>query len=368
MTTTAGPSTRTIARVFFTLVAFCALLYLLWRVRAVLGLICIALFLAVSLGPAVDFLERKAKVPRAPAILTSFLALFLAIFIVGSLVVPPVVDQVKQLADDIPSYIDDLRTNDTIREYDDKYDITAKLREQADTLPSRLATAAGALRAVTVGVFSAIIQLVTVLTIAFFLLKDGGRIVGWLLAQMHPQRRQRAERVANDVYRSTAGYVAGALTIASICGITTYIVLTILGVPFSVPLSVLMAFLALIPLVGATIGGAVVALVTVFNDFPQDTIVWVVFLVIYQQVENNLLQPIIYKRAVDLHPLIVIVGILIGSALLGVLGALVAIPIAAALQILVRDWWAFRKGTVELPSDVSIEIATEMPAPDAAPG
>jgi predicted PurR-regulated permease PerM len=364
--TASAPSTKAIARVFFTVVGFALLLYLMYQVRSVIGLICIAIFLAVALGPAVDFLEDRAKVPRTPAILTTFLGLFLAIFIVGSLVVPPVVEQVRQLADDIPNYIDELRTNDTIREYDDKYDITDKLREQADTLPSRLADAAGALRAVTVGVFSAIIQLVTVLTICFFLLKDGGKVIRWLLEQMHQQRRQRMERVAHDVYKSTAGYVAGALTIATICGVTTYIVLSILGVPFSVPLAVLMSFMALIPLVGATIGGAIVAVVTLFNDFPTDTIAWVVFLVVYQQLENNLLQPVVYKRTVDLHPLLVIVGILIGSSLLGVLGALVAIPIAAAVQILVRDWWSFRKGTVELPPEVDLLVATDLPPPEPA--
>jgi len=362
-----GPSTKTIARVFLTVVGLAVGLYVLYLVRSVVGLILIGIFLAVALGPGVDFIHHNAKIPRGPAILLVFVTLFFAIFLVGLLVVPPVVDQVKQLADDIPSYIDDLRTNDTIREYDDKYDITQKLREQASSLPSRLADAAGALRAVTVGVFSAALQLVTVLTVTFFLLLDGGRIMRWLQAQMSPQRRQRFERVTSDVYKSTAGYVAGALTIASICGITTYIVLSILGVPFAVPLSVLMAFLALIPLVGASIGGAIVALVTLFNDFPTDTIVWVVFLVVYQQLENNLLQPQVYKRTVDLHPLVVILGILIGSSLLGVLGALLAIPIAAALQIAVRDWWAFRKGTIELPPEVELPSGTSFVDPPPSP-
>jgi predicted PurR-regulated permease PerM len=351
----AGPSTRTVARVFFTVVGFCLLLYLLYLVRSVVGLILIGVFLSIALGPAVDAMSTRAKLPRGPAILFVFVTLFASIFFVGLLVVPPVVDGVGQLADDVPTYIDDLRSNDTIREYDDKYDITDKLRERADELPARLADAAGALRAVTVGVFSAVIQLVTVLTITFFLLLDGGRIVRWLIDQFSPLRRQRYERIATDVYKSTAGYVAGALTIATICGVSTYIMLSILGVPFAVPLAVLMSFLALIPLIGASIGGFVVALVTLFSDFPQDTVIWVVFLIVYQQLENNVLQPFIYRRAVNLHPLLVIVGILIGSSLLGVLGALVAIPIAAAVQIFVRDWWAFRKGEIELPPQVELE-------------
>jgi predicted PurR-regulated permease PerM len=104
-----------------------------------------------------------------------------------------------------------------------------------------------------------------------------------------------------------------------------------------------MGFLALIPLVGATLGGIIVGLVTVLEDFPKDTIIWVVVIVVYQQIENNVLQPQVYRRTVDLHPLVIISAILIGASLLGVLGALVAIPIAAALQILLRDYWAHRR-------------------------
>ena len=339
-------STRTIARVFFTVVALTLLVYLLYLVRQVVGLVAIAVFLAVSLGPAVDLLER-VRVPRGAAILVVFLALFGLIFLVGLLIVPPLVDQVRGLADDIPRYIQDARENKTIREFDDKYDISEKLRDQADTLPSRLGDAAGALRAVTVGVFTALVQLITVLTITFFLLKDGGRAVAWGLRQLPRERARRYREIAESVYRSTAGYVAGALSIATICGVSTFIALTALGVPFSAPLAVLMAFMALIPLVGATIGGVAVGVVTLFNDFPADTIIWAVFLIVYQQVENNVLQPQIYKRTVDLHPLLVIVAVLVGANLLGVLGALVAIPVAAALQIFLRDWWrAYRSHTI----------------------
>lgn len=335
-------SSRTIARVFFTLIGLGVLLYVLYLVRSTIGLVFIAIFLAVALGPAVDR-ARRLRIPRPVAILLVFLGLFLAIFVVGLLVVPPVVNEVQALADDLPSYIQDVRKNATLREYDDKYDITAKLEKQAATLPSRLGEAAGALQSVTVGVFSTIFQLVTVLTITFFLLLDGGRIVNFLLAQMRPEHGRRARVMAADVYRATGGYVAGALTLATCCGITTYVVLSLLGVPFAVPLAVLMAFMDLIPLVGSTIGGVLVALVTLFSDFPTDTIIWVVFTLGYQQFENSVLQPLVYRRAVNLHPLAVILAILVGSSLLGVLGALVAIPIAAAVQILFKDAWANRR-------------------------
>jgi predicted PurR-regulated permease PerM len=128
-----------------------------------------------------------------------------------------------------------------------------------------------------------------------------------------------------------------------------------LGVPFAAPLAVLMGFLDLIPLVGATIGGVVIGVVTAFTDFPTATIVWVIVLIVYQQVENNLLQPIVYRRTVQVAPLLTIVAVLIGSTLLGVLGVLVAIPIAGAIQIVIRDIWNRR--------EPSIEIVETSPAP-----
>ena len=338
-------STRTIVRVFFTLVALGVLLYTLYLVRSVVGLLLIAVFLAVALGPAVDR-ASSMKLPRGVAILAVFLCLFLAIFLIGLIVVPPIVNEVQAFAEDVPSYVDDVRENDTLREYDDKYDITAKLEDQASSLPSRLGDAAGALQAVTVGVFSTVIQLVTVLTITFFLLLDGGRITNFLLSQVRQEHQQRVRAVAGEIYNATGGYVAGALTLATAAGISTYILLSVLGVPFAVPLAVLMAFFDLIPLVGSTIGGVLVALVTLFADFPQDTLIWVVFVVVYQQFENSVLQPLVYRRAVNLHPLAVITAILIGSNLLGVLGALVAIPIAAAIQITLKDLWANRPSAV----------------------
>jgi predicted PurR-regulated permease PerM len=354
-------STRTIVRVFFTLVALGVFLYVLYLVRPVIGLLLIAVFLAVALGPAVDRASRL-KLPRPAAILAVFLALFLAIFLIGLVVVPPIVNEVQGFAKHVPSYISDIRSNHTLREYDDKYDITSKLEKQASSLPSRLGAAAGALQAVTVGVFSTVIQLVTVLTITFFLLLDGGRIVNFILSQVRRDRQERVRAVAADIYSATGGYVAGALTLATAAGITTYILLSLLNVPFAVPLAVMMAFFDLIPLVGSTIGGTLIAVVTLFSDFPQDTIIWVVFVIVYQQVENSVLQPLVYRRAVNLHPLAVIMAILVGSTLLGVLGALVAIPIAAAIQITLKDIWANRRSPVVDPAGTPLPTsAGELP-------
>jgi predicted PurR-regulated permease PerM len=201
----------------------------------------------------------------------------------------------------------------------------------------------------------------------FFLLLDGKRMARWVLRRFGGDHEERLHEVVGRIYRSTAGYVAGALTITTINGFLTFCVLTILGVPFAVPLAVLMSFFGLIPLVGATIGGVIILLVTLFTDFPQATIVYGIFLVIYQQVENNVLQPFIFKRTVNVHPLAVIVGILAGSALLGVVGALVAIPVVAALQIVLREFFAEQPPPPELEPPADGPPPPKLPPPKPAP-
>src|SRR3954452_10863809 len=335
-----GPSTRTVARITLTVAGVLLLLYVIYVVRSVLTLVFIAGFLSLALGPAVDFFQRRGM-PRSLAIISTYLTIFMAIVGVGLLIVPPVVNGVDDLSRDIPGYVRDLRKSDEFRKYDNRYHISKKLNQQAKKLPSKLGDAAGALQSVTVGVFSALVQLVTVLTMAFFFLKDGERIVGFGLRALG-RHEPRFRAVSTDIYRSVSGYVAGNLIISIIAGTVAWISLELLNVPFAVPLAVLVAFLDLIPLVGATIGAVVVGVVTAFNDFPTATIIWAAISLGYQQLENNVLQPVVYRKTVDVPPLLVIVSILIGAALLGVLGALVAIPIAATIQILARDMWRTR--------------------------
>jgi predicted PurR-regulated permease PerM len=332
-------STRTIVRIVLTVVACGVVLYLLYLVRDVMLLLFLSGFLAVALGPAVGFFHGHG-VPRGLSILLVYLGLLLAIVVVGLIVVPPIAREVNSAAHDLPGNVRKLRENKTFRRYDDKYHVSKKLQQQADKLPGRISDAAKALSSVTVGVFSAATKLITVLTMTFFLLFDGERLIAFLLRLRGPTFERRYRALADDIYRSTAGYVAGNLAISVIAGLVTYVSLRVLGIGFAAPLAVLVALLDLIPLIGATIGAIAVGIVTLFYSFPTDTIVWVAIALVYQQVENNLLQPVIYRRTVAVPPLLVIVAILIGGGLLGVLGALVAIPVAAALQILARDVWA----------------------------
>jgi predicted PurR-regulated permease PerM len=359
-------TTRQIARILFTVAALSAVLYLLVQIRSTLLLLGIAVFLAVALGPAVDFFSR-GRLPRAAAILLVYVLILMVFGGVLSLIVPPVVNGATSLSRDIPTYVDDLRNNKTFRHFDNKYDVTSKLQDEARKLPAKLGDAAGALQSIASGVVNAAFQLLTILTMTFFLLLDGKRIAGFLVTRFGRHREERLRGVLERIYKSTSGYVAGALTITSINGVLTFIVLSILGVPFAVPLAVMMSFFGLIPLVGATIGGVLILIVTLFTDFPSATIIYGGFLILYQQFENNVLQPFIFKRTVNVPPLAVIVAILAGSSLLGVVGALVAIPIAASLQIIIREYYAGEtvlSGTVILPDDPP---PPDVPPPPAAP-
>jgi predicted PurR-regulated permease PerM len=355
-------SARAVAKVVLVAATVGAALYLLYRIRSVVGLVFIALFIAVALGRAVDRAERIVR-RRWLAILTTYVGLLLAVFVVGLLIVPPIVNETNKFVKNVPHYVDDLQKNKTIRDYDRRYHITAKLRSAAAKLPARLGDAVGALESVTVGVFSALVQLLTVLVMTFFMLLDGKRVMNWVFGELGPARGPRIRRIADDVYRSVGGYVVGNLLISLVAAVSTWAVLAILGVPFAVPLAVLMGFLDLIPLVGATIAGVLIGIVAGIHDFPGDAIVWVVFLVVYQQVENNLIQPAVYRRTVQLHPLLVIVAVLIGASLLGVLGALVAIPVAGAVQIFARDWWELRQArdTSSLLAGDGVAVAGEVP-------
>jgi predicted PurR-regulated permease PerM len=343
-------SNRTVVRVLLVAVAVFAALYFLWLIRSVLGLLFIAIFLAVALGPVVEFFTRR-KVKRSLAILVTYLMLLGSVFGLGMLVVPPIVTGVDEFVKKVPTYVQDLRNSKTFRQYDNKYKITPKLDEQARKLPTHLTDAVSGLRSVTVGVFGVVVQLVTILVMTFFLLLDGRRMLAFAFRELGPERGPRIERISEDVYSAVGGYVAGNLLISVIAGVSSYLVMVALGIPFAVPLAVLVAFFDLIPLVGSTIAGAVVAVVAAIVGFPTTLIIWVAFLVVYQQIENNVIQPVVYRRTVAIHPLIVIVAVLIGGSLLGILGALLAIPIAATVQIAVKEWWMYRR-TRLLPDNV----------------
>ena len=319
-------------------------LYLLFLLRKPIGWLLIATFLAVALSGPVNRLDRHTR--RGFAIALVYLGLVAIPVLLISLIVPTLITQANNFARDLPRYSRDVtdfvQKNGQLRKINEDYDITEKLQQEADKLPERLGGAAKTLGNIGFGIVNSLFALVTILILTAFILGSGGSWRNAVLSSRPTEQRLRLERSLDHIGAAVGGYVAGAISVAAIAGILDYIVLKILGVPFAAPLAVLCALFSLIPLVGATIAAVIVGIVTLFQDFPTATIAWTVWAIVYQQIENNVIQPQVQKRTVNVHPFVTIVAVLFGSTLLGVLGAVIAIPIAASIQILLREYWDWR--------------------------
>jgi predicted PurR-regulated permease PerM len=347
-----------------TTVAIVVVLYLIYLLRKPIGWLLIATFLAVALSGPVNFLERRMK-RRGVAIALVYVGMLLVPVGIAAIVVPPIVNGANDLADNAPQYARDVtdfvEKNDTLNNLNEDYDVTSKLEEEAGQLPAKIGDAAGVLRDVGFGLVNSLFALVTILILTAFMLGGGRRWIDHGLRYVPADRAQRLDRVLDRSARAVGNYVAGALAQATIAAVTAYIVLKILGVPFAAPLALIIFFLDLIPLIGATIGAVIVGVITLFQDFPTATIIWTIYSILYQQVENNLIQPQIQKRAVNINPFLVIVSVLFGSALLGVMGALVAVPVAASIQIAFREYLDYR-GIRPRPDEPSRPDPPDAPA------
>ena len=258
------------------------------------------------------------------------------------------VKEVQQLSRDAPRYAADLRRNSTFRHYDDRYHITTRLVGDAHRLPQLLGHLAGPLQDVTVRAASFLGELVTVLAIAFLLVLHGREYVEIGLS-LTGARKERYRRLIIDINKAVANYMLGNVVISVLATVATWIVLSVLGVPYALSLGFVVGFFDLIPLVGATLGAIVVAIATLTVSFPTATIVWIVFILVWQRFEDYVVQPRVYGKALHVNPIVTIVSVLAGASLLGILGALLAIPTAAAIQIVLRDWWANRTHLTHRP-------------------
>jgi predicted PurR-regulated permease PerM len=337
------PDTRTIFRIVLIVVLAAVSLLLLWHLRGPLTWVFLAVFIAVALSAPVDFLTQYMR--RGFAIALVFLGLVLIPVGLASVVLPPVVDSASSLAREAPNYADEaerfVKENDTLREFDRQYDLSGAIQEQAAQLPEKLPDAANTLADLGGGIASSLAAAITISVMAIFMLAGGPRWLDWLIKQQPAGRARRMRTVIDESMRAIGSYVIGALSVATLAGVMTFLVLLILGVPFAAPLAVMAGLFSLIPMVGATIAAIIIGIVTLFSDFPKDTIIWAVWAIVYQQVENALIQPQVQRRSVNIHPLVVIIAVLFGAALFGILGAILAVPIAATVQILVKEWWAY---------------------------
>jgi predicted PurR-regulated permease PerM len=322
---------------------FLLLLYVTWISRQVLTWILVAIFLALALNPAVEAFERRGLRRGVATAITSLLALG-AIVAAGALFIPTLVDEAAGFVDELPDYVRDVSEGrGPLGELVERYDIDERVRDavQGGDASSVLGLSTTAL-AITESVITFIVAVVTIAFLTFFMLLEGPKWMERFYLLLPEASRERYRAIGYDIYRTVGGYVTGNLLISVIAGVSSTIVLLILDVPYAVALGLLVAILDLIPLAGATLAAIILTAVAFLTSIPAGIIV-LAFMIVYQQVENHVLQPLVYSRTVQLSPLAILVSVLIGAKIAGILGALAAIPVAGTIQVLLLAWLRARR-------------------------
>ena len=355
--------TRTVLRTVLIVVTVVVTLYVLYLLRSPISWLVVAGFIAIAASGPVSLFSRWMK--RGLAIALVYFLLVLLPVLLGALIIPPIVNQAEDFAQDVPGYVDDIEEfvegNETLAGLEEQFDLTGKLQDLAADAPGKIGDAAGTLKDIGVGVVNSMFAAFTILILSIFMVGGGPRWREKVLQAQPPDRAERLRRAFEHIAQAIGNYVGGALAQATLAGVSAFIVLSILGAPFAAPLALLVAFFDLIPVVGATLAAILVAVVMIFVNFPVGLIVWIVYAIVYQQVENYLIQPQIQKRAVAVEPFVVLVAVLFGSTLFGVPGAILAIPTAASLQIAIREALAYRRESALLNAERPLDAGKGLP-------
>ena len=352
-------SVRSVLTVIGLVIAAWAMLSILTVTRQVIAWILVSIFLALALNPAVEWFMRHGLKRRSAAAAVTYILAIGAIVGIGFLFIPTLVHQVNEFVAALPGYVDDLtKGRGRLGFLQTKYHLVDKVREGINSGgASKVLGLTGTAVSITKSVITLVVGIVTIAFLTFFMILEGPAWVERVYALMPERSQDRWRRVGYDIYRTVGGYVSGNLLISLIAGLLTTVLLLALGVPFAVALGVIVAVLDLIPLAGATIAAIIIGTVAFLHSITAGIVV-VVFFIVYQQIENHFLQPVIYSRTVQLSPLAVLISVLIGAKLAGILGALGAIPVAGAIQVILLEW---QRGRRERLAAVTVPPETNPP-------
>ena len=313
--------------------------YALWQAVSSLGtvltLLTVAFFLTLSLNPVVELLVRRG-LRRGGAVAAVFALAVGAFVLLGFVVVPPVTQQAGELAQSAPHYVNDVLSNPRVQDIDQHYHVVDKIQEElnkrltdGDFMSQVAGGVLGAGRIVAEGIFSTL----TVLVLTLYFLSSLPTLKQAAYAVVPASRRPRVISLSEEIMRRVGSYAIGQVVVAAVNAFCAWIMMSIVGIPYAAVLAVAVGFLGLVPMVGATLGAVLVAVVAFFDD-PTKAVIALVYFIVYQQTENYLVAPRIMQRTVSVPGAVTIVAALIGGTLLGMLGALLAIPAAAGLLLL----------------------------------
>ncbi len=325
--------------------------YLMWlfiqRAWTIIELILIAAFFALTLNPAVDFLQTRLRLRRGWATAIVFLV---GVGILAGLLyvfIRPIVDQTQTFIDGFPQFFEDASNGrGTVGQLVERYNLDQYVSENQERLRTALTSSTASAINVAGLVFSTAASFITVIVLTILMLLEGPQMLRAPLIFFDQRTQLRIRRVAADASRSVTGYMAGNLLISFIAGLVTYVSLRLLGVPFALVLAVWVACMDMIPLVGATLGAIASVGVSFLHNVRAGVIALIIY-VVYQQIENQLLQTTIMAKTVRLNPLTVLVSVLLGVSIAGLLGALLAIPLAGVIQVVGRDLLDHNRGRLK---------------------
>lgn len=318
---------KTIAKVILTLV----IIWLLTRLWTILLLLFIAVLLAAALNPAVMRIQRRGM-PRSGAVALVFLTLFSFFVLILLLVVPSLIDEGRAFADELPSYVE--RTQRILR---DNPDIYERLQDAANRGSADPSVVFSGFLAFGSGLVSAISNALIVLVMTIYILSDGQRIYAWCIRYLPEKQEDKLRRALPEVSQVVSGYVVGQLITSAMFGAFTFVVLTLADVPQPLFLAILAAFADAIPIAGVLIATIPAVLLAATVSWPAAAIVLIAYIA-YQQVENYIIVPRVYRGTLHVSSFAVLIAVLIGGELLGIIGVLLALPIAAAIPTIERIW------------------------------
>lgn len=343
-----GPASQVTLKTVFTIcfgvLAVAAVVLFVLRTQLSLTLALGASMIAVAMNHGVAALTARG-LRRKWAVAAVVFALLGAGVGLSFMLVPPVVGQVKALVAEGPALLAKVRHTRLFLALDTRFDISAQLKQ---SVPA----AAGAVAPVLVaigGVLSTAGALITLMLLAVFMLIFGGDLIAALLLEASPQNRARYEAVAEKIYDSVGGYVAGVLAICSINATLTTTFLAITGMPFFLALGIFSGISSAVPYAGPLVTGVIITVLELITGGPVKGVVTGVYFILYGQLEGSVLSPLIFRRTVNINPLVTTLAILFMAEFMGLPGAIIAVPAAATAQIVVREILSLRKGRAEAP-------------------
>jgi predicted PurR-regulated permease PerM len=307
-----------------------------------------AVMIAVALDHAVVMLQNRG-VNRSLAIAIISISLLGLVVALGFTLIPPAIDQGRQLIHDAPSFIRQARGSALFRRLDMRYHIAARVTLAEQQLPEMLEGAATPILSALGGLLSALGAAVTVAVLVVFMLIFGGRLIKAVLAEARPEHVATYQDVLHKIYQSIGGYLGGLALVCSINATLTTSFLAIDRVPFFLPLGIISGMSSMVPYAGPAVIGSAISVIALLTMGLWHGIAAGIYFIAYGQIEGNLLSPLIFRRTVHVNPLITTLSILVMAEIAGVVGAIVAVPVVATLQIVLREVLRIRRAQLKIP-------------------